>query len=287
VIQGVLAPALALWQAIVLGVVQGLTEFLPVSSSGHLVLFPWLFGWQDPGLTFDVALHLGTFVAVLLFFWRDLWQMAEALVRGFAARAPLAEPDARLGALIVLGSIPAALVGFVADDPIEGFFHRPEAAKLALVVIAASLIVVGLLMALAERVARHQRTLKDIGWRDAALIGLAQAAALIPGVSRSGSTITAGLFRDLRRETAARFSFLLSLPATAGAALKKVLDIVQAGGLAADDQVPVVAGTFTAGLVGYACIAFLLRYLQRSSTVIFTIYRVALGVLVLGLVLVR
>jgi undecaprenyl-diphosphatase len=287
VIQGVLAPALALWQAIVLGVVQGLTEFLPVSSSGHLVLFPWLFGWQDPGLTFDVALHLGTFVAVLLFFWRDLWQMAEALVRGFAARAPLAEPDARLGALIVLGSIPAALVGFVADDPIEGVFHRPEAAKLALVVIAASLIVVGLLMALAERVARHQRTLKDIGWRDAALIGLAQAAALIPGVSRSGSTITAGLFRDLRRETAARFSFLLSLPATAGAALKKVLDIVQAGGLAADDQVPFVAGTFTAGLVGYACIAFLLRYLQRSSTVIFTIYRVALGVLVLGLALVR
>jgi undecaprenyl-diphosphatase len=287
VIQGVLAPALALWQAIVLGVVQGLTEFLPVSSSGHLVLFPWLFGWQDPGLTFDVALHLGTFVAVLLFFWRDLWQMAEALVRGFAARAPLAEPDARLGALIVLGSIPAALVGFVADDPIEGFFHRPEAAKLALVVIAASLIVVGLLMALAERVARHQRTLKDIGWRDAALVGLAQAAALIPGVSRSGSTITAGLFRDLRRETAARFSFLLSLPATAGAALKKVLDIVQAGGLAADDQVPFVAGAFTAGLVGYACIAFLLRYLQRSSTVIFTIYRVALGVLVLGLALVR
>ena len=284
--QELLAPALALWQAIVLGAVQGLTEFLPVSSSGHLVLFPWLFGWQDPGLTFDVALHLGTLVAVLLYFWRDLWRMAVALVRGLAARAPLAEPDARLGVLIVLGSIPAALAGFVADDPIEAFFHRPEAADLALVVIATSLIVVGLLLALAERVARHRRSLKEVGWPDVLLIGLAQAAALIPGVSCSGATITAGLFRDLRRETAARFSFLLSLPVTAGAALKKLLDIMQAGGLAADERLPFLAGTLTAGLIGYVCIAFLLRYLQRSSTVIFTIYRVTLGVLVLGLVLV-
>ncbi len=275
-----------LLQAIVLGAVQGLTEFLPISSSAHLVLFPWLFGWRNPGLTFDVALHIGTIVAVLLYFRRDLLGIAAALWRGLAARAPLAEPDARLGLLIVAGSLPAAVIGFLVDRPVDDFFHRPEAQGLALAIIAAMLIGVGLLMALAERIAGHRRPLKDLRLRDALIVGLAQAAALVPGVSRSGSTLTAGLFLNFRREDAARFSFLLSLPVTGGAALKKTLDVV-AEGLAPADRLPFIAGILTSGLVGYVCIAFLLRYLQRASTLVFTLYRVGLGLLILLLLAVR
>ncbi len=275
-----------LLQAIVLGAVQGLTEFLPISSSAHLVLFPWLLGWRNPGLTFDVALHIGTIVAVLLYFRRDLLGIAAALWRGLAARAPLAEPDARLGLLIVAGSLPAAVIGFLVDRPVDDFFHRPEAQGLALAIIAAMLIGVGLLMALAERIAGHRRPLKDLRLRDALIVGLAQAAALVPGVSRSGSTLTAGLFLNFRREDAARFSFLLSLPVTGGAALKKTLDVV-AEGLAPADRLPFIAGILTSGLVGYVCIAFLLRYLQRASTLVFTLYRVGLGLLILLLLAVR
>lgn len=275
------------WKAVVLGAVQGLTEFLPVSSSAHLVIVPWLFGWRDPGLTFDVALHIGTLTAVLLYFWQDLWNMATALVRGLAARAPLAEPDARLGLLIVGGSIPGAVAGFLGDKPIDAFFHRADAERTALTIIAFALIAMGLLLAVAERSAKHQRPLKDVGPRDALIIGAAQMTALIPGVSRSGSTITAGLFLNLRRETAARFSFLLSLPITAGAALKKIYDVVKEGGLAAGDRLPFAIGILTAGVVGYACIAFLLRYLQRAGTTVFTVYRLALGALILVLLAVR
>ncbi|MDP9372871.1 MAG: undecaprenyl-diphosphatase UppP [Chloroflexota bacterium] len=275
-----------LLQAIVLGAVQGLTEFLPISSSAHLVLFPWLFGWRNPGLTFDVALHIGTIVAVLLYFRRDLLGIAAALWRGLAARAPLAEPDARLGLLIVAGALPAAVIGFLVARPVDDFFHRPEAQGLALAIIAAMLIGVGLLMALAERIAGHRRPLKDLRLRDALIVGLAQAAALVPGVSRSGSTLTAGLFLNFRREDAARFSFLLSLPVTGGAALKKTLDVV-AEGLAPADRLPFIAGILTSGLVGYVCIAFLLRYLQRASTLVFTLYRVGLGLLILLLLAVR
>ena len=275
-----------LLQAIVLGIVQGLTEFLPISSSAHLVLFPWLFGWRDPGLAFDVALHIGTIAAVLLYFRRDLLGIVAALWRGIAARAPLAEPDARLGFLIVAGSLPAAIIGFLAEEPIDAFFHRPEAQGLALAIIAAMLIGVGLLMALAERAARHRREIKDLRPRDALLIGLAQAAALVPGVSRSGSTLTAGLFLNFRRADAARFSFLLSLPITGGAALKQTADLVTAG-VAPADRLPFVAGILASGLVGYACIAFLLRYLQRASTLVFTLYRVGLGLLILLLLAVR
>lgn len=276
-----------LFQAVVLGIVQGLTEFLPISSSAHLVLIPWLFGWRNPGLTFDVALHIGTLSAVLLYFRRDLLGIASALVRGALARAPLAEPDARLGLLIVAGSIPAAIAGLLADRPIDDFFHRPDAQEQALAIIAAMLIALGLLLALAERSAKHLRPLKDIGPRDAIVIGLAQMTALIPGVSRSGSTLTAGLFLNLRREDAARFSFLLSLPVTAGAALKKTADVVVAGSLAPADRLPFVVGILTSGLVGFACIAFLLRYLQRASTLVFTAYRLAFGILILILLAVR
>jgi undecaprenyl-diphosphatase len=273
-------------RAVVLGIVQGLTEFLPISSSAHLVLFPWLFGWRDPGLTFDVALHVGTLAAVLLYFRRDLWRMATALVRGMLTRAPLAEPDARLGLFIVAGSVPAAVAGFLGNDPIDAFFHRPDAQEPALAIIAFALIALGLLMALAERSARHLRPLKDVRLRDALIIGAAQMTALVPGVSRSGSTLTAGLFLNLQRESAARFSFLLSVPITAAAVLKETADMARTG-LPPDDRLPFILGILTAGIVGYACIAFLLRFLQRAGTLVFTAYRVALGLLILFLLVVR
>ena len=278
---------IGLVQAIVLGAVQGLTEFLPISSSAHLVLVPWLLGWSDPGLTFDVALHLGTLAAVLAYFWRDIGRMVVALARGLAIRKPLAEPDARLGLLIAAGSIPGAVAGYLGDKPIEAYFHRAEAERSALAVIAVVLILMGLLLGLAELVARHRRELEDLRLRDAVVIGTAQMLALIPGVSRSGSTLTAGLFLELRRETAARFSFLLALPITFGAALKQALDFWKGGGIGAGDRAAFAVGVLVAGVVGFACIAFLLRYLRHNSTLVFTIYRVALGLLVLVLLLLR
>ncbi len=270
------------WQAIVLGVVQGVAELLPISSSAHLVLVPWFLGWDDPGLSFDVALHIGTLVAVLIYFWNDLWGMFTALVRGAARGRLLAEPQARLGLLVLLASIPGAVVGAVLNSKIDAYFHATNANRSALVIIAFALILLGILLAVGERAARHIRTLDDVTFRDAILIGAAQAFALIPGVSRSGSTITTGLFLGFRRETAARFSFLLSVPITAGAALKQMYELFKAGGPAADERVAFVIGILTAGIVGYACIAWLLRYLQRATTLIFTVYRVLLGLLVLA-----
>jgi undecaprenyl-diphosphatase len=275
------------WKAVILGIVQGVAELLPISSSAHLVLVPWFLGWPDPGLTFDVALHIGTLAAVLIYFWSDLWGMLTALVRGMSRGRPLAEQNARLGLMVVAASIPGALFGVILNDKIDTYFHAENANRSALAIIAVALIVMGLLLAVAERAARHVRDLNGVTFRDAVIIGAAQAFALIPGVSRSGSTITTGLFLGLRRETAARFSFLLSVPITAGAALKQMYDLFKAGGLATDERLPFAIGIITAGLVGYACIAWLLRYLQRATTVVFTVYRVLLGVIVLVLLLVR
>ncbi len=279
--------AIELWKAIVLGAVQGVAELLPISSSAHLILVPWFFGWTNPGLTFDVALHLGTLAAILIYFWHDLWGMLTALLRGIATRRPLSEPNSRLALYVIVASIPGAFFGALLDSRIEERFHVENASSGALLTIAAALIVMGLLLALAERVALHRRALGDLGWRDAIIVGVAQAFALLPGVSRSGTTITTGLFLGMKRETAARFSFLLSAPITGGAALKKIYDLIKAGGLAADERLPFVVGILTAGIVGYACIAWLLRYLQRATTIIFTVYRVLLGVIVIVLVLVR
>jgi undecaprenyl-diphosphatase len=276
-----------LWKAFVLGAVQGVAELLPISSSAHLVLVPWLFDWPNPGLTFDVALHLGTLAAVLIYFWHDLWGMLTALLRGIAMRRPLAEPNSRLALYVIAASIPGAFFGALLDSRIEERFHMENASSGALLAIATALIVMGLLMAAAERVALHRRVLGDLGWRDAIIVGVAQAFALMPGVSRSGTTITTGLFLGMKRETAARFSFLLSAPITGGAALKKIYDLIKGGGLAAEERLPFLIGILTAGIVGYICIAWLLRYLQRFSTWAFTLYRVLLGLAVIALVLVR
>ncbi|MDI3339204.1 MAG: undecaprenyl-diphosphatase UppP [Sphaerobacter sp.] len=273
-------------RAIILGAVQGLTEFLPISSSAHLIIVPWLFGWEESGLAFDVALHLGTLTAVLVYFRAELLQIAVAVPRGLVQRRPFADPMARLGWIILLGSIPAAVVGFVANDAIDSFFHAGEGGNTAIVVVALLLITLGAVLAVAERVARHCRPMECVDARDGFLVGLAQTLALLPGVSRSGSTITAGLFLGLKRDAAARFSFLLGVPAIVGAGALE-LSTLLARGLTAAEGRTFIAGMVTAAVVGYLAIAFLLRYLRTRSTLIFIVYRFGLGLLLLLLVATR
>lgn len=284
---------MSLWQAIVLGIVQGLTEFLPVSSSAHLIVVPWLLGWKSPGLAFDSALHLGTLSAVIVYFWRDLLAMALALPR--ALRQPAAilrSPDSadlmpRLALLIIIGTIPAAIIGLLAEDAIDAAYHPGGVAPDRVIVsVAIALIALALLLLLAERTARHARGLNSLRIPDALIVGLAQAGALIPGVSRSGSTLTAGLFRGMQRADAARFSFLLGSPIVAAAGGKGLLEVVTSG-LDAGQLGIFAVGLVTSALAGFAAIWGLLRYLQRASTLVFIIYRIALGLGLLALVALR
>ena len=265
-----------LLQAVVLGIVQGLTEFLPISSSAHLIIVPLLLGWPQPGLAFDMALHLGTLVAVFSYFWRDLAAMALALPRGLRAGRPLADPHARLAVWLIAGSIPAGLAGLLFESTIEQRFYTDAGLERGLVVIALAMILLALLLWLAERAAASARDLKDIRLRDALVVGLAQAVALVPGVSRSGSTLTAGLMCGLTRPAAARFSFLLGTPLILLAGLKQLVDVARSG-LSAGDYLPFAAGFMSSAVVGYLCIAFLLRYLQVRTTAVFIVYRLLLG----------
>ncbi len=290
-------------QAIILGIVQGLTEFLPISSSGHLILVPWLFGWDEPGLAFDAALHLGTLLAVVCYFWREL--LAMVLAVPIAVSRPLSllrtspapvkdgvypvsggapvdrETHARLALLLVIGSIPGGIAGLLGQSAIDGFFHRETHQVLAIAVVATLLASFGLLLWFADRAAMHRRTVDDLEWTDAVLIGLAQSLALLPGVSRSGSTLTAGLLRGMRRADAARFSFLLGMPIIAAAGAKGLLDSLQAG-MGGTELTAFAWGILASGLSGLAAIWILLRYLQRSTTSVFVVYRVLAGLAVLG-----
>lgn len=260
-------------EAIVLGVVQGLTEFLPISSTAHLRIVPAFLGWEDPGAAFTAVTQLGTMAAVLLYFRKDLTRIALAWARSLRDPSLQGTVDARLGWYIGLGTIPIAIFGVVFKDQIESGAR-------SLYLIGITLIVFGLILLAAERVGRRERGVEDIKRRDGAVIGFAQALALVPGVSRSGATISAGLFLGLDRAAAARYSFLLSVPAVVLSGLFELKDI--AGGTGA--SIPATAlATLLAFLVGYASIAFLLRYLVNHSTGIFVGYRVVLGALVLAL----
>jgi undecaprenyl-diphosphatase len=261
-------------QAIVLGVVQGLTEFLPVSSTAHLRIVPAFLGWDDPGAAFTAVVQLGTMAAVLLYFRADLWRIASAWLRSVwrRERAPT-DPDARLGWYIVLGTIPIAVLGLAFKDPIEKEFRNLE-------LIGTAMLLFSLVMLRAEARSKRDRELDDLTRRDGLLIGLAQALALVPGVSRSGATISAGLWLDFDRTTAARYSFLLSVPAVVLSGLFELRHVGEAGGA------PVGAtaiATLLAFVVGYASIAFLLRYLTRHSIAIFAGYRMVVGLLVIVL----
>ncbi len=282
------------WQAIVLGVVQGLTEFLPISSSGHLIIFPWLFGWETSDLSFDASLHLGTLVAVVVYFWRDIARMIAAIP--LALRQPVAllsgegrDPraaDARLGLFIVVATIPGLVAGLLFESRIEELFHTDENSTIAIATIATMLIVVGIVMWVAERVGRRNRRIGGMRWVDAAVIGCAQALALIPGTSRSGATITAGLFRGLERADAARFSFLAGMPLILGAGLLSVVEVIQEG-TDGDELLVYALGGVTAAIVGFATIWGLLRFLQRQSTFVFTVYRIVFGLFLFLMLAVR
>lgn len=276
-------------QAILLGIVQGLTEFIPISSSAHLIIVPWLLrpltGVGDFGLSFDVALHLGTLLAVLGYFWQDWLRYLRAWCDSVRERQIGQSHDRLLAWLLILGSIPGVIAGALGNDLIEGLFHAANAPHrpAAMTLMAVLMILLALALWLAETLARHVRSMKDIGVRDALIIGCAQALALLPGVSRSGSTITAGLALGLTRETAARFSFLLGTPIIAGGGAKALLDIVRDGTLASGAGI-FVAGFLTAAIVGYFCIRYLLRFLQSHSTMPFVYYRIAMGLLLILLV---
>jgi undecaprenyl-diphosphatase len=262
-------------EAIVLGIVQGLTEFIPISSTAHVRIVPALLGWDDPGTAFTAVIQLGTVAAVVLYFREDILRIAHAWLRSLRVPSARGELDARLGWYLILATIPIAVFGLIFKDQIEN-----GARDLYLISIA--LIVLGLLLLVAEEAASHDRGLESIETRDGVVVGFAQALALVPGVSRSGSTITAGLFLGLDRIAAARFSFLLSVPAVVLSGLYELTQIVS--GEHGGDAGELLIATALAFVVGYASIAFLLRYLQRHSTLVFVAYRVGIGALVLVLV---
>lgn len=267
-----------LLRAAILGAVQGLTEFLPVSSTGHLILAAHVLGIDEDeyGLPFDAALHLGTLLALLTFFGATWVRLGRAGVRSLASRS-LADNDARLAWLIVAGTIPAAIIGFALEGAIEEHLRSP-------LLVGIMLIAFSTVMVAAERYGQQRREMADVRLFDALFVGFAQAMALVPGVSRSGATISAGLFRDLGRREAATFAFLLSAPVIAGAGglqLVRVIGRFADGTYTGEDVAFFATGFVTAAVVGYAAIAFLMRYLARNSMMAFVWYRVALGLVVI------
>jgi undecaprenyl-diphosphatase len=267
---------LDLLQAIVLGTVQGLTEFLPISSSGHLRIVPAFFGWEDPGAAFTAVIQLGTMAAVVLFFRADLLRIVRTWLASLREPARRSDLDARLGWYLILGTIPIAIFGLAFSDQIENGARD-------LYLIGVTLILLGLLLLVAEKVSRRTREISSIGRRDAIVVGFAQALALIPGVSRSGATITAGLFLGFDRVAAARFSFLLSIPAVVLSGLFEMRHVVDGSAEGGVGLGATAVATLLAFVSGYGSIAFLLQFLTTHSTAVFVAYRVALGAAVLAL----
>jgi undecaprenyl-diphosphatase len=263
-------------QAIVLGMVQGLGEFLPISSSGHLIVVPWLLGWPEHGLSFDVALHVGTLAAVLYAFFDDWRRLIVAGIRGVVAGRPFADPDSRLLWLLALASVPGAVAGLLLEDRAESVFRSPG-------LVAAAMALMGIVLFAADRMAGGGTAeARGVTLRDALLIGAAQALAIIPGVSRSGATISMGLFLGYRRDEAARFSFLLATPIVLGAAALKSRHLFEPG-----QGVQILAGMITAAVFGFASIRVLLAYVRTRDYRPFVYYRLLFAALVAAVLLVR
>jgi undecaprenyl-diphosphatase len=261
--------------AVIMGIVQGLTEFLPVSSSGHLIIVPFLLGIKDPFITsleFSVILHIGTLVALLLYFRSDWLRLVPAFFATIRDRSLAGDPDRRLAVLIAIATVPAAIIGFL--------FHDVEDVIREIGLVAAMLVVGGGILWLAERTGAREKVALDLSFRQALAIGAAQAVALVPGISRSGISISAGLFAGLRREEAARFSFLMATPITAAAAAYEVLKVVRGEGVAIQ-VAPMAAGLLMSFVFGVLAIAVLLRFLRTRSTDVFVAYRIILAAIVL------
>ncbi|PLX32494.1 MAG: undecaprenyl-diphosphatase [Ignavibacteria bacterium] len=266
---------MSLIEAIILGIVQGLTEFLPISSTAHLRIVPALLGWEDPGAAFTAVTQIGTLAAVFIYFWRDIVSLAGAFTRSILHLRPFETAEAKMAWLICFGTIPIGILGLLFKDAIETSFR-------SLYVISGSLIVLALILAAAERAGKRVRDMRSLRILDTQLIGLAQALALIPGASRSGTTITAGLFLHMHREDAARFSFLLSIPAITLSGLYQLYELRDQ--LAGDFGMALLVAVVVSGVVGYLSIEFLLRYLRSHSTWLFIGYRIVVGAAILILV---
>lgn len=269
-------------QAIILGIVQGITEFLPISSSAHLVLVPFFLGWKfpaDQAFAFDVLVQLGTLVAVIAFFRKDLLGIITAWVKALLKGKPFEDSQARMGWYLILATIPASILGLLFKDSVEAAFQSALAVGVFLLVTAG-------LLTLAEVLGKRTRTEKDFNWKDALWMGIAQAGAIFPGVSRSGSTITGGMLRHLDRPTAARFSFLMSIPVMLAAGLLSILDLFSMPSLGAF-ILPLILGFLAAALVGYISIRWLLAYLARRSFYAFAIYCTVLGLLTIVVALIK
>jgi undecaprenyl-diphosphatase len=265
-----------LYQAIILAIVQGLTEFMPISSTAHLAVIPKLMGWTDQGLGFDIALHVGTLAAVLVFFFRD-WMAI--VCNAFGIKATPAREDENNRSLLwylVAGSIPVGIAGLLlkkyAEGPGRNFY-----------VIGAMMIIIGLVMGAADYVGKDRKTMTTMSWADALWVGLSQALAVVPGTSRSGITISAGRFRSLTREAAARFSFLLSTPAIAAAALKDYQELRHAGGVPPEMRLPYLVGIVVSAVTGLVVIGFFLKYLRQHTFRLFVWYRIVFGIILIAL----
>jgi len=270
-------------KAAVLGLIQGLTEFLPISSSAHLRIFPELFGWGDPGAAFTAVIQIGTELAVLIYFRKDIWRIATAWLRSLYNPAWRGNIDARMGWFIIVGSLPIVVLGILLKDVIEEDFR-------SLWIIGTTLIVMGVILGIADRVGSTDRTIRRMNAKHSVFLGLAQAMALIPGVSRSGATISMGRFLGYDREAATRFAFLLAIPAVIGAGVFELKDVLECGAASASAECvntygpwPTLLATIVSFVVGYAAIAWLLRYVSTRSYLPFVIYRIALGVFTLTL----
>jgi undecaprenyl-diphosphatase len=267
-----------IFAAALLGIVQGLTEFLPISSSAHLILVPWFLGWKPEGLAFDVSLHVGTAIAVIAFFWKDWIRLACELILGIKEGKLLGNPDRRLAWFLVVGTIPALVAGLAFEGFVEQQLRSPLIIVFTLAILAAFLF-------WAERRSRQDRTIENYTWADSISIGFSQALALIPGVSRSGITMTVGMLRNSTRTSAARFSFLLSTPVIAGAGILELLRLVKAAlhpsqGMELVHWNALAVGFVCAAVSGFLCIRFFLRYLQTRSFMPFVVYRFLLAGLV-------
>lgn len=264
-------------QAIILGLVQGITEFLPISSTAHLRIIPALLGWPDPGAAFTAVCQFGTLAATFVYFWKDLTELAKGMVKALTDGKPMENQESRLAMGIIIGTIPISVLGLAFKKQIEGELR-------SLYVIAAAMFLVAIVMGIAEKTARHRRGFTEMTFMDAFLIGCGQTFALIPGASRSGSTITTGLFLGLKRETAARFSFILGIPAVFGAGVLELHKVVKNHSLQHGLLMPTLIATVVAFISGIFVIGALLRFLQRQSTMSFVVYRIILGTALIALV---
>jgi undecaprenyl-diphosphatase len=270
-----LRPVVDLLKAVFLGTLQGLTEFLPISSSAHLRIVPEMLGWGDPGAAFTAVIQIGTELAVLIYFRRELWRIGSTWVRSLFRAEYRGHLDSRMGWYIIIGSLPIVVLGVFLKDTIEEDFRN-------LYLIGATLIVLGVILGVADRVSSNDHQIRDLSLRDAILMGLAQACALIPGVSRSGATISMGRFLGYEREAATRYAFLLAIPAVVGAGLFELKEIPH--GDNAFGWGPTIVATVVSFVIGYAAIAWLLRYVATHSYLPFVVYRIALGTLTIALV---